>query len=184
MNRLAWAIVIIVVVVAIIVLASWRGGSSIPAPASAPAASTTPAAATTTTTAANPADDAAVRSAVTSFGAALAQVSLQSSSAAAQMEEFYGPYVAPGLLRSWEAAPTAAPGRLVSSPWPDHIDISSVTPQPDGTYAVSGAVVEKTSTGDAGSYPVTMTLASTGGSWLITSWSGYPPPTAAPAAGR
>jgi hypothetical protein len=95
------------------------------------------------------------------------------------MEQYYSSYVTPELLTQWEAAPTSSPGRLTSSPWPDRIDITSVTQNPDGSYMVSGNVaeitsVEETQGGVADTYPVVLTVENRDGQWLIASWSGAP----------
>ena len=42
------------------------------------------------------------------------------------MTDNYSEFVTPELLSKWESDPKNAPGRLVSSPWPDHIEILSV----------------------------------------------------------
>jgi len=164
-----WWIVGAIVVVIIIVIAAFSYGSS---PAAAPVATTTPATAS--------ADEASVRATVTAFGQQLQMVSLlaPTTTAAQAMLTSYAPYVAPELLAAWESDPSQAPGKLTSSPWPDHIDITGVTANAGG-YAVTGNVidmtsVEQTSGGNAGSYPVSMTLENRNGQWLITSFSGYP----------
>ena len=38
-----------------------------------------------------------------------------------------------------------APGRVTSSPWPDHIEITRITPEEPDQYRVEGFVVEMTS---------------------------------------
>jgi len=73
------------------------------------------------------------------------------------------------------ADPDKAPGRLVSSPWPDRIEIDSVVAQPDGSFLVTGSVIEITSTEvgtdqAAAEYPVEATVSSVDGNWRITNW--------------
>jgi hypothetical protein len=123
-------------------------------------------------------DQAAVRETVEHFGSEMQQVSLlaPAGDVRAAMEADYGSLVSPELLAQWEADPADAPGRLTSSPWPDHIDIDAVTAQADGTYVVQGSVVEMTSNevehgGEADEYPVTLTLANQNGAWVITAYS-------------
>jgi hypothetical protein len=124
------------------------------------------------------ADQAAVRDTVERFGTEMQQVSLLAPPAdvRAAMEADYGSLVSPTLLAQWEADSANAPGRLTSSPWPDHIDIDAVTAQADGTYVVQGSVVEMTSNevehgGEADEYPVSLTLANQDGAWVITAYS-------------
>jgi len=124
----------------------------------------------------------AVTSVVVAFGGSLDMVSLlaPAASVAESMEANYAPYVAPELLAQWESDPAHAPGRLTSSPAPDHIEVSSAQANADGTYTVLGRVIETTSAATAtstgsGSYPVTIRLENRDGSWLITQFQGYPP---------
>ncbi len=119
--------------------------------------------------------EAAVREQVIEFGSQLQKVSLLSPDAGNTIGEMYGPYVDAELLAQWQKDPASAPGRQTSSPWPDHIDITGVTENGDGTYAVSGSLVLMTSTeaahgGNAGTYPVTITLDEENGVWKITSY--------------
>ena len=114
---------------------------------------------------------------VSGFGGALQQVSLLASSTdvTAAMQSNYAAYVSPDLLAQWETSPMRAPGRLTSSPWPDRIVVNSLVKQSDGSYDVRGTLVEKTSTGDAGTFSVTATVRLMNGHWLVTAFSGYPP---------
>jgi len=116
-----------------------------------------------------------VRTAAATFGAQLQKVSLLAPSASSTIASTYAPYVTDNLLTSWEQNPMQAPGRTTSSPWPDRLEVSSVAKQDDGTYAVSGSVIEKTSAGDSGTFPVSMTLTKADDAWKISAFSGYPP---------
>lgn len=120
--------------------------------------------------AANPSDEAAVRSVVTSFGEKLKLVPLLAPAAQAEtaIRENYSPYVADNILSAWETNPKQALGRLTSSPWPDRIDIKTVTLDPDGSYNVQGDIVEMTSTGEAARYQIALLLKKIDGRWLIT----------------
>lgn len=109
-----------------------------------------------------------VRTTIAQFGNQLNSVSLLAPTAAEDIERTYGPFVAPELLASWVANPESAPGRQTSSPWPDHIEVDSVTKNETGNYDVAGRIILKTSTGDAGSVPVSITVSDVGGSFLIT----------------
>lgn len=95
------------------------------------------------------------------------------------MDEEYGPYALPDTLAKWKADPESAPGRLTSSPWPDHIEISTSTPTGDG-YRVDGVVVEMTSEtaasgGRTSSYPVAVSLVKRSGKWKIASFERVAP---------
>jgi hypothetical protein len=126
--------------------------------------------------------EAQVRDIAEGFGAQLKTVSLQSPFAVEEIRENYSPYAAPGLLERWENDPSTAPGRLVSSPWPERIEITSLEKRPDGGYLVEGEIIEITSVellegGAANKIPVTMTIEKIQGSWLITAYQqgGTPP---------
>ncbi|MGE5540902.1 MAG: hypothetical protein ACM3TU_01305 [Bacillota bacterium] len=88
-----------------------------------------------------------VRTTVSGFGDELRQVSLLAPAAdvAKAMDSHYSYYVHPDLLAKWKADPIHAPGRLTSSPWPDFIEITSATKNPDGSYTVDGMIAERTS---------------------------------------
>ena len=75
-----------------------------------------------------------VRDIVTRFGTRLRDVSLLAPApdVSRAMRDAYGRLVTPSLLDRWLGAPTSAPGRQVSSPWPDHIAIDSVVPADSG----------------------------------------------------
>lgn len=118
--------------------------------------------------------DAAIRDAVTGFGSHLKNVSLLATSTlSTQLQTEYGQYLSPDLLASWQQNPGLAWGREVSSPWPDRIEVATVTPNGDGTYAVSADIIEKTSTDTATSstdrVPVTLTVAQSGNAYVIVS---------------
>jgi hypothetical protein len=134
---------------------------------------------------------------VRAFGQSLQNVWLIMSpdTVAAEIQRAYAPFVSPQLLAFWMTAPDHAPGRRVSSPWPDHIDVVSAEVQPDGAVQVTGRIIEMTSTEigtgrNAGAYPVAITVArdagqgagtvGQGGRWRITSfagqWPGHPGP--------
>jgi len=49
------------------------------------------------------------------------------------------------LLETWTNDVSKDPGRVVSSPWPDHIEINSLIQEGAARYAVTGFVVEVTS---------------------------------------
>jgi len=119
----------------------------------------------------------AARITVIDFGQALQTVSLSAPSATVtqEMQSAYGPFVSPDVLALWEADPTSAPGRLTSSPWPDHIAITSLTTDGVGGYHVQGNIIELTSEDvargtEAGEMPFTATVSLVDGKWMITAW--------------
>lgn len=117
---------------------------------------------------------AEVRTVVTNFGNKLKNVSLLSTSTVVtDLGLQYGPYLSSDLLAAWQADPSNALGRMTSSPWPDRIDITSVTQSGVNEYTVEGRVVEVTSADTASTtangYPVTLKLTQVNGTWIITS---------------
>ncbi len=115
-----------------------------------------------------------VRTTVAGFGNQLNSVSLLSPRVSEEIQRAYRPYVTPELLTGWIADPSTAPGRGSSSPWPDHIEVDSVTLREDGSYEVMGRVMLRASDGDAGIIPVALTVASIEGSYLITKYEENP----------
>ncbi len=111
-----------------------------------------------------------VRSTVAAFGNQLNSVSRLSPHVADEIRAAYGPYVSEPLLAAWVANPEAAPGRITSSPWPDHIEVDTVTLTESGSYDVTGRVMLLSSTGDAGSVPVFLTVADSEAGYRITSY--------------
>ncbi|MEL7603464.1 MAG: hypothetical protein AAGU77_09945 [Bacillota bacterium] len=141
---------------ALLLLSGCAAQASNPAPSPAVSASPAPAATVATDSpspmpqaAASPSpasDEAAVEALVQAFGKTLQTVSLlDEAGVASAMEAAYGQYVTPELLKAWQAKPAQAPGRMVSSPWPDHIDVFSVQKESDTTYTVTGQIAEITS---------------------------------------
>jgi hypothetical protein len=135
------------------------------APASAPAAS----AASTL----SPEETSAI-AVVIAFGKSEQLVSVLAPDASTTIASVYGAYVTPSLLSSWEASPQSAPGRTTSSPWPDHITISSVNVTATGVE-VDGTLVMMTSNslehgGNDGTDPIIVDLVYQSGQWLISSY--------------
>jgi hypothetical protein len=127
------------------------------------------------------ADHAQVGRMVEEFGRRLARVSLQAPPDIVQrdMQTAYGDLVAPELLARWIANPAAAPGRAVSSPYPNRIEISSIR-RTAREYEVHGDVVyvtsrELTSGGAADRKKIVLLVArGPAGTWNITSVTGPP----------
>jgi len=111
-----------------------------------------------------------VRALVSSFSNQMDSVSLLAPDAAETIRKAYEPYVAPALIKAWAMDPLSAPGRLTSSPSPDFIEIGTVTETSPNEYAVTGEIVLVTSTGDAGRVPVSLTVESIDGHFLITQY--------------
>jgi hypothetical protein len=71
------------------------------------------------------------------------------------------------------------PGRYVSSPWPERIEIDSIQMLDSGSYTVHGSQVVMTDDtvahgGNAGEIPITLTLKKVNGIWLIDDVTGGP----------
>lgn len=123
------------------------------------------------------ADESAVGERVEAFGEQLKKVSLLGPDDVLKQSigTHYGELVTPKLLAEWLANPGIAPGRLVSSPWPDRIDINDIEMHRiDGQIEaeVRGHIVEITSVGDedgagAARCSITLTVIKLGGRWLI-----------------
>lgn len=92
-------------------------------------------------------DDPAVLSVVEVLGRSMREVSLLApdSIVEAEMREAYAPLVTPELLEAWIADPASAPGRQVSSPWPQRIEIQSTTAADDTRCRLHGEVILVTS---------------------------------------
>jgi hypothetical protein len=121
--------------------------------------------------------DVEVKSVVEGFGKQLQVVSLLSPTVTQDMEKAYAAYVSAALLQTWMNNPSGAPGRAVSSPWPDRIEITSLTQQGSDRYMVSGDVVEISSaeaagSGEAARTPVQITVEKIAGHWMITGYTG------------
>jgi hypothetical protein len=116
-----------------------------------------------------------VRQTVQGFGDVLKNVPLSGTTEIASLaiKENYRDYLAPNVLDQWVRNPNQAIGRLTSSPWPERIDIESITRNDDGTYTVEGEIVYMTSEemahgGDAGYETVTVTVEQLDSRWFIT----------------
>jgi len=91
---------------------------------------------------------ATVQNLVETFGKRLQNVNLaqkDQDTLSLSIEENYGKLVEnPLMLVNWLRNPANAPGRLTSSPWPDHIEILSTSKLSDTKYEVNGNIVEIT----------------------------------------
>ena len=89
------------------------------------------------------------------------------------IQESYGDFVSSTLLEEWLSDPQNAPGRLVSSPWPDRIEMLSLEKLSEAAYEVKGEIIEITSAeeesgGIAAKRPVTLVVEKIEDSMLIT----------------
>jgi len=119
-------------------------------------------------------DEAAVARLVKDFGSKLQTVLLQAPKDIVNksMQENYGDFVSPALLAEWLSNPRNAPGRVLSSPWPDRIEILSLEKLSEYAYEVKGKIIEMTSTekesgGVAAKRPITLVVKKIGNRWLI-----------------
>src|SRR5690606_10601574 len=130
---------------------------------------------TTDGSGASPCGDPAVRELVMRFGERLKEVSVlgPDSVVTGELRTAYGEMVDPTLLAAWLERPSSAPGRTVSSPWPERIDVTGTEPGPLGGCEVLGEVVyisSADSPGDAGRVPVTL-MVQRAEDWRITSYT-------------
>lgn len=128
------------------------------------------------TTAGNAAQEAEIRDLVENLGKRLQDVSLLSPDARQEMQNQYSEFVSPTLIAAWMHDVSKAPGRIVSSPWPDRIEITSLTKEGLDRYVITGSVVEITSVevvsgGAAVRVPVRIVLQKDQGRWLITGYA-------------
>ncbi|HEY5587161.1 MAG TPA: hypothetical protein VIK78_22090 [Ruminiclostridium sp.] len=119
-------------------------------------------------------DKKAVENLIENFGNKLQTVSLQApqDDLEKSMKENYSALVTPTLLTKWMGKPLDAPGRLTSSPWPDHIVILTIKKLSEYEYEVKGEIIEITSVeqvsgGVAAKRPITLMVKKIDNKWLI-----------------
>ncbi len=119
-------------------------------------------------------DEALITGLIKDFGRKLQSVSLSAPEDLVQvsMHENYSGLVSPTLLTKWQDDPQNAPGRLVSSPWPDRIEIVSFNKISEKSYEVKGEIIEITSPekkngGIAAKRPITLVVEKINNHWLI-----------------
>lgn len=120
-------------------------------------------------------DERDVRALVEAFGKKLQNVSLLAPADVLKKSivENYGGFVTPSLLRKWLENPQSAPGRQVSSPWPDRIEITEIEKAGKHHYRVRGEVIEITSAeqekgGAAARRPITIEVQRVKERWFIS----------------
>lgn len=120
-------------------------------------------------------EDPAVLDVVNRFGRAMGGVSLLAPDTVVRRElrDAYAPVVTEDLLDEWLANPSSAPGRLVSSPRPDRIEVGGVEAAAAGACVVRGDVIHVTSADAPGEVAdrqaVTLTLRRNG-EWRIAGY--------------
>jgi hypothetical protein len=124
----------------------------------------------------NTAQEAEIRALVEGFGKRLQVVSLQSPDAVQELQKQYSEFVSATLLEIWMNDISKAPGRMVSSPWPDRIEITTLSSEGSDRYEITGFVVEITGTevssgGAAAKIPVRILVQRAQGGWLITEYT-------------
>jgi len=140
-------------------------------------AQATPPTTPTQTTPSTAAEETEIRDLVETFGKRLQNVSLQSPDAAQEIQKQYSEFVSPTRLEMWMNDVSKAPGRIVSSPWPDRIEITSLAKDGSDRYVITGFVVEITSMevvngGEAAKIPARIVVERVQGRWLITEYAG------------
>jgi hypothetical protein len=88
------------------------------------------------------------------------------------MRQHYAAYVTPALLQRWIDSPESAPGRAVSSPWPELLDVRKVTQERDGRVALEADVVEVTNDERTTEHrvPVRLEMEKTSDGWRVAEW--------------
>jgi hypothetical protein len=109
-------------------------------------ACTAPPSRPTQTTTSLATEETAIRTLVENFGMKLQNVSLQAPDAAQELQQQYSEFVSPVLLDRWIKDISRAPGRIVSSPWPDRIEITTLSQTDPDTYEIMGDLIQITST--------------------------------------
>ncbi|MDF2678613.1 MAG: hypothetical protein K0Q97_2967, partial [Bacillota bacterium] len=89
------------------------------------------------------------------------------------MDENYAKYITDDLLQKWKSDPQNALGKLVSSPWPERIDIKGIEKINESEYIVKGFIIELTSNeieygGIAAKRPVELNVINSDNKWVIS----------------
>jgi len=117
---------------------------------------------------------AEIESLVLEFGKKLQMVSLLNSEEVLKknIEEHYSTFISPSLLEKWLNNVEEVPGRMLSSPWPDRIEIHNNEKITDDEYEVKGEIIEITSAekvngGAAAIREITLIVKKINEEWLI-----------------
>jgi hypothetical protein len=141
-----------------------------------PAAAAIPTTASIPTTANQTTEETKIRDLAEDFGKRLQAVSLLGPNVTQEMRKQYSEFVSPALLEIWMNDVLKAPGRMVSSPWPDRIEITTLSKAGSDRYEITGFVIEVTSTeagidNTAAKIPVRMIVQRVQEGWLITEYT-------------
>ncbi|MGI6227791.1 MAG: hypothetical protein ACOYJ1_16245 [Peptococcales bacterium] len=120
-------------------------------------------------------DEEVIKNVVENFGSRLQLVSLLGPKDAVEKSiiENYSDFITPALLELWVNNPlNAALGRVLSSPWPDRIEIQSIDKISQDVYEVKGEIIEITSVEkEKGGYnvkrPIALIVKKVHDRWLI-----------------
>ena len=122
-------------------------------------------------------EKAEVTALVENFGLKLKEVSLsdpREKIVSQEIKQVYAPFVSAGLLSDLMNDPARSPGRDVSSPWPEKIEIVSMEKLDSHTIQVKGKIILMTSVevaqgGNAGETPIMLWVRNINvrGAWLI-----------------
>jgi hypothetical protein len=123
-------------------------------------------------------DAAEARRVVEQFGERLKQVSLLApdSIVIREIREAYGLLVTSTLLETWTSAPARAPGRKVSSPWPERIEIRSIDTISAGTCRIEGDLsyatsANRSSPSETSRESVVLQVVASAGGWRISAYA-------------
>lgn len=122
-------------------------------------------------------DESAARTVVERLGERLQQVSLLApdSIVVTELRRAYESLVTPELLGAWMRNPSRAPGRDVSSPWPERIEIRSVEQSGAGACRIDGEVIYATSADTAAARSAVTIEVRDADGWRISAWEASPP---------
>jgi len=111
---------------------------------------------------------------IETFGKKLQMFSLQAPKDILDkaMQDNYSDIVSQKLIDAWKTDPLNAPGRLVSSPWPDRIEIMTVNKISENEYQVNGDIIYITSDevehgGIFAQRSITLTVKKINNKWMI-----------------
>ena len=134
-----------------------------------------------TTTPPNPADINAIYQVVGEFGARLKDVVITTSdqNVITAVDFNLKQLITDRPYQVFVQDKIRIPGRYVSSPWPERIEINSIQMLDSGSYTVNGSQVVMTDdtvahSGNAGETPITLTLRKVNGIWLVDDVIGGP----------
>jgi hypothetical protein len=136
-----------------------------------------------------------VRQVVERLGERLKEVPLLAPDSALvrAIREAYAPLVTSDLLAAWTAEPSRAPGRDVSSPWPERIEVRTVVSVENGACRAEGEVLYVTSVelaqgGAVARELVTLLMVEdptrSDGGWRISAYEATAAPTSDPTPGK